>query len=231
MSQGTCVERRLPGWHELADFHVHVGFEELSYEDPARMYSCEVYPYRTTLFKETNEPWKVFEYNCLYAEKENPFDVLPVSEAGTVLTIVTKNQIAPNMVGRPYEGKFRQQFEEATTDYWRISDDGMEVIRYHFNPRRFLFRPEDGPEIPVALSNLTGKPTTYGECYLTYETFEDLTSFSYQEEQIAQNNGEDQEPFHLAWTGQTRFELKEYVQPDSLPVKKKAKLRILEKAG
>ena len=54
--------------------------------------------------------------------------------------------------------------------------------------------------MPTTLSNLTGSRKTYGECYLTYEMFEDLTSYSYQEEEIARNNGEDKEPFHLAWT-------------------------------
>ena len=81
------------------------------------MYSCDVYPYRSTLFKESSEPWKVLERNCLYAEKEDPFEVIPASESGIVLTVVSRNQIAPNMVGRPYEGKFCEQFEEATTDY------------------------------------------------------------------------------------------------------------------
>ena len=30
--------------HELADFHVHLGCEKISYQDPNMMYPCEEYP-------------------------------------------------------------------------------------------------------------------------------------------------------------------------------------------
>ena len=65
------------------------------------MYPCEEYPYRTTLVKEPNEPWKVLEYNCLYAEKEDPLEILPIGEPGIVLTVVSKSQIVPNMIEDP----------------------------------------------------------------------------------------------------------------------------------
>ena len=65
------------------------------------VYSSDVYPDRSTLLKEPNEPWKVLEYNCLCSEKEDPFEVIPASEPGTVLTVVCKSQIVPNILGRP----------------------------------------------------------------------------------------------------------------------------------
>ena len=79
------------------------------------MYPCEEYPYRATLVKEPNEPWKVLEYNCLYAEKEDPLEVLPIGEPGIVLTVVSKSQIVPNMVEDPIKefAKFRSTPELA----------------------------------------------------------------------------------------------------------------------
>ena len=124
-----------PGRHEPADF------QEISFQDPSMMYPGEEYSCRATLLKEPSEACKVLEYNCLYSEKEDPFEVLPIlpaSEPGIVLTVVSTSQIVPNMVGRPYQGIHRQQFEECATDYWSISVDGTEVVRHHFNPRRFL---------------------------------------------------------------------------------------------
>ena len=62
------------------------------------MYSCDEYPYRTTLLKEPDEPWTVLEYNGFFSEREDPFERLSASEPGIVLTVVPKSQIVPNMV-------------------------------------------------------------------------------------------------------------------------------------
>ena len=77
--------------------------------------------------------------------------------------------------------------------------------------------------MPVRLDQLEGTRKTYGECYLSYELFENDVSHEVQTEEISRRNGENQEPVHFAWTGQTRFALKEYVQPESVPPKKKAR--------
>ena len=97
--------------------------------------------------------------------------------------------------------------------------------------KAIFFLPQDGPGIPVRLRQLDGATKTFGECYITCETFEDATSDESQAEETARRNNEDVELFHLTCAGRTRFGLREYVPPENPKPSKKARQQESSKGG